>query len=48
MLKIGDVRVFYWEKNRDMEAERLEKLGYRIEKYKGLTNYFLKVLDVPQ
>ncbi len=44
---IGDTRVFYSQKYRDEKADKLEKMGYRIKRYDGLTNYFFKVLDTP-
>lgn len=47
MVNVGDIRVFYLKENRDRKARELEKMGYRIEKYSGLINYFFKVLAVP-
>jgi hypothetical protein len=44
---IGDTRVFYSREHRDEKANKLEKMGYHIKRYDGLTNYFFKVLDVP-
>lgn len=46
-MNVGDIRVFYLKENRDRKARELEKMGYRIEKYSGLINYFFKVLAVP-
>ena len=45
--KIGDKRVFYDRDYRDKKADELEKMGYRIERYDGLSNYFFKILGVP-
>jgi hypothetical protein len=45
---IGDTRVFYSREYRDRKANELEKMGYRIKRYDGLTNHFFEVLDVPK
>ena len=44
---VGDRRVFYTRDYRDRKADELEQMGYTIERYDGLVNYFFRVIDVP-
>ena len=45
--KIGDKRVFYNRDYRDKKADNLEKMGYCIARYDGISNFFFEVLGVP-
>lgn len=47
LYKIGDKRVFYNRDYRDKKADDLERMGYCIARYDGISNFFLKVLGVP-
>ena len=45
--KIGDKGVFYNRDYRDKKADDLEKMGYCIARYDGVSNFFFKVIGVP-
>ena len=46
--KIGEIRAFYYKESRDREADRLEKDGYKVDRYCGFGGtYYYKVVSLP-